>query len=449
MSDVSRLRDEAAELLSALIRFDTTNPPGNELECARFLADWMTERGLSAEVIESEPGRGNTTALLPGNDDKKPLLIMGHLDVVPAGDTAKWSRDPFGGEIADDCVWGRGAIDCKCVVAAQAVALIELVKNGDGGGRPVRFLATADEEVGGRAGIAWILKNRPELADCWASITEGGGEVYILGEMRFASIMVGEKGQLRLRFTIQGTQGHAAVPLNDQAMYVLGEVLRRLEKLEPEYRVIPANRGLLDRVLSVSGLKRKYTRRLERGDGRAWSKFLNLAGGMAARMPQIVRAFYTDTLSPTMVEGSGKINIIPGEVTLLCDCRLLPGSEPEDKLAKIKKLVADLPVEVTVENAHSASISSLDHPVVETVRSLLPEWEDGLELVPTICLGGTDSRQLRWAGYEAYGYVPFPSEPNLRDMPSRVHGVDERLELEIVGELTRRTLDLVRELRRR
>lgn len=445
MDDVSRMRDEAAGLLSALIRFNTTNPPGNELECARFLAGWLAERGVPAEVVQSLPGRGNVAALLPGDPGKKPLLVMGHLDVVPAGDFAKWKRDPFGGEIAEGCVWGRGAIDCKGVVAAQAVTLVELAKKG-GGGRPIRFLATADEEVGGGAGIGWIVKNRPDLADCWASLTEGGGEVYDIGDRRFASFMIGEKGQLRLRFNIRGTQEHAAVPGDHQAMYVLGEVLRRLEKLPLEYRVLPANRGLLDRLVGDDG---PLMRRLERGDARAWQKFLGDVGRISARLPALFKAIYADTLAPTMVRGSEKLNIIPSEVVLYCDCRLLPGSEPEDRLALFKKLVEDLPVDVAVENSHPASASPPDHPVVEAARELLPTWDPKLELIPTICLGGTDSRQLRWAGYDAYGYVPFPSEPNPEDMPTRVHGLNERLELELLGEITRRVLGLVGELRRR
>jgi len=443
--DDSRLRDEAAELLSALIKFDTTNPPGDELECARFLAGWLTGRGVPAEAVQSLPGRGNVAALLPGDSGKKPLLVMGHLDVVPAGDLAKWKRDPFGGEVAEGCVWGRGAIDCKGVVAAQAVTLVELAKTG-GGGRPVRFLATADEEVGGGAGIGWIIENRPELADCWASLTEGGGEVYDIGERRFASFMIGEKGQLRARFTILGTQEHAAVPGGDQAMYVLGEVLRRLEKLPLEYRVLDANRGLLDKLTGDDG---PLIKRLERGDARAWQKFLGDVGGLSARLPALFRAVYADTLAPTMVQGSQKVNIIPGEVVLFCDCRLLPGSEPEAKRELLAGLVKDLPVEVTVENAHPASASDPDHPVVAAARELLPTWDPKLELIPTICLGGTDSRQLRWAGYDAYGYVPFPSEPNPPDMPTRVHGLNERLELELLGEITRRVLGLVGELRRR
>jgi acetylornithine deacetylase/succinyl-diaminopimelate desuccinylase-like protein len=441
----SELLDEAAGLLSALIRFDTTNPPGNELECARFLAGWLGERGVAAEVVESAPGRGNVVALVPGDEGRKPLLVMGHLDVVPAGDPAKWKRDPFGGEVAEGCVWGRGAIDCKGFVAALAVTVAELAKGG-GGGRPVRFLATADEEVGGAAGIGWIIENRPDLADCWASLTEGGGEVYDIADRRFASFMIGEKGQLRARFTIRGTQEHAAIPGDDQAMYVLGEVLRRLEKFSPEYRVLDSNRGLLDRLVGDDG---PLSKRLERGDTRAWEKLLGDVGRLSDRLPALFRAVYADTLAPTMVRGSDKVNVIPGEVVLICDCRLLPGSGPEEKLALFKKLVGDLPVEVTVENAHPASASDPEHPVVATARELLPSWDPRLELIPTICLGGTDSRQLRWAGYDAYGYIPFPSEPNPPDMHTRVHGVNERLELEILGEITRRTLGLVGELRRR
>jgi acetylornithine deacetylase/succinyl-diaminopimelate desuccinylase-like protein len=446
--DLHRLRERAVELLSGLIRIDTTNPPGNELECARFLAGWLNDHGLPGRVYETEPGRGGTEALLPGDRDAAPIMLMGHLDVVPVGDREAWTRDPFGGEVVDGCVWGRGAIDCKGVLAAQAAALVELARNGETTGRPVRLLAAPDEEVGGAAGVGWLTKHRRELVDCWCCVTEGGGEYYRLGERGVATFMVGEKGQLRLDFTIRGRQGHAAMPGDEQAVYILGELLTRLRKRPEVYRVLDVNVELLGLLTAGRPDGEALTAALESGDAAAWRELFAVLAAGAPEIVDALRAAYTDTLAPTIVRGGEKINIIPGRVALSCDCRLLPGSEPEALLAELRSLAADLPVEIEVSSSHPASVSDIAHPVVEVARRLVARWEPQSAFLPFLCPAGTDSRHLRWAGIDSYGYVPYPADPLPADFNHRMHAVDERLEVAILERITARYLELVRELRK-
>lgn len=442
-----RLRERAVKLLGELIRFDTTNPPGDELACARFLADWLNAGGLPARMLETMPGRGAAWAELEG-DARPPLLLMGHLDVVPVGDRAAWSHDPFGGEVADGCVWGRGAVDCKGVLAAQAAALVEAASENDGG-RPVRLLAAPDEEVGGAAGLGWIVENRPELVDCWCCLTEGGGEFYRIAGRGFSTFMVGEKGQLRLEITIRGRQGHAALPGDDQALWVLGEVLRRLRERPIAYRALEVNARLLELLLEgVEGGGRLLTG-LRSGSSEAWTAFFELVRSGAAEFEPALRATYGDTLSPTILRAGEKINIIPGRAELSCDCRLLPGSDAEGFTAGISGLLEGLPVEVAVIESHPASVSAYDHPVVGIARELTARWEPGADFLPLLCLAGTDSRHLRWAGIDSYGFVPYPSEPLPADFTRRMHAVDERLEVEILAKLTQRYYELIREVRRR
>jgi len=438
MTDAARLGKESADLLSELIRFNTTNPPGDELACARYLTDWLAERGLTTEVAEFAPNRASGMAYLAGDRDEKPLLVMGHLDVVPVGDLSKWTRDPFGGEIADGCVWGRGAIDCKGVLVAQAVALAEMARNGETTGRPVRLLATADEEVGGSLGIAWLLENRPQWTDCWLCVTEGGGDIFSFGEQKFAGFMVGEKGQLQVSFTARGKQGHASLPPKEIAAYTLGEVLRRLEQLPPRYRLMDSNRSLLDLLIPNLNLETPAD----------WENIFQMIEATLPGAAIFVKALYTDTISPTMLQASSKINILPGEAKLTCDCRLLPGTEPAELVAVFKELVSDLSVEVVDEGSHPASLSTVESPVVSTIRRLMEKWEPGTKLVPTLCQAATDSRQMRWAGYDSYGYVPFPASHDPLRTEQRVHGIDERIELETLTAMTVHTLDYTRELRK-
>ncbi|HEY7984882.1 MAG TPA: M20/M25/M40 family metallo-hydrolase, partial [Ktedonobacterales bacterium] len=231
---------EVIEHLRALVRCDTTNPPGNETAAAEYLAGVLRTAGIAARVIESAPGRGNLVARLQAGEAPAPadaLLLHAHLDVVPARASDGWTHDPFAGDLADGFVWGRGALDNKAAVAMMLVALLALARSGAPLARDVIFAATADEEAGGFAGAGWLVEHHPALIDAGYCIGEGGGYSATIAGKRFYPCSIAEKGFCRMRVHARGPAGHGALPVPDNAILTLGKALRRISRPLPHHRV--------------------------------------------------------------------------------------------------------------------------------------------------------------------------------------------------------------------
>ena len=218
------IRQEATDYLCSYLQIDTINPPGNETEGARFLQGLLEKEGIDAEIIESEPGRGNIVARLNGNGSGKPLVLLSHLDVVPA-EAAKWDHAPLSGAIVEDEIWGRGALDCKSLGIMETMVLILLKRTGQALGRDVVLLAVADEEKGGTKGAAWLAENRPDLFDVDAVINEGGGVGVTRTDSNYYLCQVAEKGICWFRIYFSGNPGHASIPRDDNCLFSLGRCL--------------------------------------------------------------------------------------------------------------------------------------------------------------------------------------------------------------------------------
>ena len=417
-----RLADETASLLAALVRVDTTNPPGAELPAARLLADRLAAEGIVAEVFESEPGRGNLHARLPGRGTRRPVVLLSHLDVVPA-DPRGWRHPPFAGVRAGGRVWGRGAIDAKGVAAVHAMTLVTLKRRGVVLDRDVILLATADEERGGAAGAGWVTRMRPELvAGAEFLVTEGdhvrarrtaGGR-----HTRVVQVAVAEKTPCWLRLTAAGSAGHGSLPPSATAVTRLVRALDRLVAEPTPIRVVPS---VARYFAALAALEEEPLRsRLVRLDEALADPVFRVAFLEHPRQAALVRA----TLTPTVLAGSPKTNVIPPEASAEVDARLLPGDDPAAFVERARRIVADPAVRIETVLSFTASSSDPESALVDAVRVLARTQLDGAPVVPSVLAGFTDSHWFRDLGVASYGFVPWVLG---EDDQETVHGTDERV----------------------
>src|SRR5881227_947789 len=316
MAVATTLRQEVTELLQELIRIDTTNPPGNETRAAELLRDYLEESGVSCELYARIPERANLVARIPGRADGPRLLFLSHTDVVLA-DPSEWAADPFGGELKDGEVWGRGALDMKGQVAANAVAIGSLAREGFEPSGDLIFAATADEEVGEDFGLSWLCREHPDAVRAEYCVNEGAGDRIDFGGGRiFYLCSAAEKMSSPFRLIVHGRSGHASMPgIADNALVKAARLIVRLAELRPEPRLEP----------EVAAFLRLLTGR-EVGPDEA----LDVARAVHPLAAELIEPLLSLTVSPTIVSASQKRNVIPALCDLICDCRLLP-SETQDE----------------------------------------------------------------------------------------------------------------------
>jgi acetylornithine deacetylase/succinyl-diaminopimelate desuccinylase-like protein len=408
------LLDEVVELTSALIRADTTNPPGNETLGVDVLETYLTRNGVQSERVARDPARANLIARVKGRGTGPSLALVGHTDVVYA-DPAVWTVPPFGGEVRDGHLWGRGALDMKGQAAASAVALAVLARSGYVPNGDVTLIAEADEEDGVDAvGMTWLVGERPDLR-CDYAVNESSNR-YVLADGRtIYTVCVGEKMTMPVRVRARGSAGHASVAtLGDNALLKLAPVLERIAAYAPVQRRSPELDALLDALAPGDGT---LAERIERGRAQheaLWHLLPALAGS---------------TFVPTMAQASRKRNVIPASATIEYDCRVLPGTDPEQLFGEFRDALGGLDVELELAEEPLGGTRS---PLATPLRDALAEWVGALEpgalLVPEISTGFTDSHFLRESyGTIAYGFFPLRfTAPELLDT---VHAPDERIDV--------------------
>jgi acetylornithine deacetylase/succinyl-diaminopimelate desuccinylase-like protein len=440
-TDARTLGDEAAILLAALVRVDTTNPPGAEVAAARVLADRLRADGITAEVFESEPGRGNVHARLPGRGTARPIVLLSHLDVVPA-DARGWRHPPFAGVRADGWVWGRGTLDAKGVAAVHALALVALKRRGIVLDRDVILLATADEERGGMAGAGWVTRRRPELVAGAEFLLTEGDHVRVRRNARgrrtrVVQVAVGEKTPCWLRLTASGPAGHGSVPPAATAVTRLVRALDRLAAEPGPVRVVPS----VERYFAaLAGLEEEPLR----------SRLARLGDALA---DPVFRAQFTEnrhqaalvraTLTPTVLLAGPKTNVIPAEASAEVDARLLPGDDPAAFVDRVRGIVADPAVRVEQILSFPASASDPDSALVHAVERLARTELGGAPVVPSVLAGFTDSHWFRDLGIASYGFVPWVLT---EDDQKTVHGIDERVSEANLRDAVGRMVTLLRAL---
>jgi len=408
------LRAEVTDLLQRLIRVDTTNPPGNETAAAELLRDYLEADGVACELLAKVPERANLVARIPGGNGPS-LLLLSHTDVVLA-DPAEWSVQPFSGELRDGQVWGRGALDMKGQVAANAVAIASLARDGFRPSGDLIFAATADEEVGDGFGLQWLCEEHPETVRCDFAVNEGGGDRIELADGRpIYQATVAEKMSAPFRLRVHGRSGHASMPgIADNALVKAARLVERLAAFRPEPQLGPEVEGFLSVVLGEVP---------PAPDAVARTRELSPAGA------DVVEALLAPTFSPTMVSASRKRNVIPAVCELEVDCRLLPGQHPE-LVEPLIRAVLGTDVEYDLEwiESQGGTRSPLDTSLWRALEEWVAETEPGASAAPLACAGFTDSHWLREAfGTVAYGFFPMTGELPPEVATTLIHSADERI----------------------
>jgi acetylornithine deacetylase/succinyl-diaminopimelate desuccinylase-like protein len=438
--------DELVETLRALIRIPSINPvpedaPDGETRAARWIAGALSDAGLAPEILEMTPGRGSVAARLRGDGSGgPPLLLLSHLDVVPAP-ADLWTHGPFDGDLADGAIWGRGALDMKDLLAQELTVMRMLAAEARAAGRDpaadpipgltrdVLFLSTADEEAGGLNGIGWIVGERPELVRAAAALNEAGAVATTFGGTRFYPIGVAEKGYVVYRLTVRGTWGHGSMPHGGNAAVRAAEAVTRLAAPGPA-RLTPVIETFLARVAeALPDDQARLVRALARGESRLGDAALAaVCEPMTAR---ILGAVLRDTISPNVVRAGLKYNVIPGEAVIEVDCRVLPGTTEDDMreivIGRLGDLAEHVAVDLVIEApAVEAPASGATYDLLE--RTIVDHDPDAVP-VPFLVPYATDAKHLAVLGVPTYGFSPLrlaPGDPYLELW----HGVDERVSVD-------------------
>ncbi len=415
----ARAQTEVVDLLSDLIRINTSNPTHPERPAAEWVAQRLDEVGVASQILESEPGRASTIARIAGSDpSRKPLLIHGHLDVVPA-DASEWSVDPFAGEIRDGYIWGRGAIDMKDMDAMTLALVREWARAGRKPPRDIVLAFVADEEAGGRKGAHWLVDNHPELfADCTEAISEVGGySVSVGGDLRLYLIQTAEKGIGWLRLRASGRPGHGSLIHDDNAVTRLAAAVSRIGSHEFPLLVTDTVRRLLEEINAVTGLD------IDPDDPEPGLSKL----GTVARM---IGATIRNTANPTMLQAGYKTNVIPSSAEATIDTRFLPGEE-DALLAVIDELIGDGVTRQTLVRDVAVE-TTFDGPLVDAMSAALRAEDPGARPVPYLMSGGTDAKSFSELGIRCFGFSPLLLPADL-DFMSLFHGIDERVPIDALG----------------
>jgi acetylornithine deacetylase/succinyl-diaminopimelate desuccinylase-like protein len=406
------MASEAVDLLQELIRVDTTNPPGNETAAAELLRSYLEAAGVECELHARVPERANLVARIRGTGDGPSLAMLSHTDVVLA-DASEWERDPFGGELVDEYVWGRGTLDMKGEVAASAVALATLAREGWRGSGDLIFVAAADEEVGDGFGLNWLVEAHPDAVRADFSINEGGGDRVDLGGTVLYLCSTAEKMSAPFRLRVLGRSGHASMPgIADNALVKAAPFVERLGGFATEPRLIPEVEGFLAALLP---------------DVPPAEQALGAARDIAPLAAELIEPLLSMTVAPTMIRASDKRNVIPALCEVTIDVRLLPGQTSEEAEAALRAWLGDGAYELSNYERQGGTRSPIGGPLWDAVQSFVAEEEPGAAAAPICVAGFTDSHWMREAfGTVAYGFFParaMPAETAAR----LIHSANERI----------------------
>ncbi|MFD8536609.1 M20/M25/M40 family metallo-hydrolase [Streptomyces rubrogriseus] len=412
--------DEVVDLCRELIRIDTSNygdhsGPG-ERKAAEYVAEKLAEVGLEPKIFESHPGRASTVARIAGEDPSRPaLLIHGHTDVVPAN-ADDWTHHPFSGEVADGCVWGRGAVDMKDMDAMTLAVVRDRLRSGRKPPRDIVLAFLADEEAGGTYGARHLVDNHPDLFEgVTEAISEVGGFSFTVNEQRrLYLIQTAEKGIHWMKLTVAGTAGHGSMIHRDNAITELSEAVARLGRHKFPVRVTKTTRAFLDELGDALGTDL---------DPENMEGTLAKLGGIA----KLIGATLSNTANPTQLGAGYKVNVIPGEATAHIDGRYLPGYE-EEFLADVDRILGP---HVRREDVHAnkAVETTFDGALVDAMQSALVAEDPAAKAVPYMLSGGTDAKSFDELGIRGFGFAPLKLPPEL-DFAGMFHGVDERVPVE-------------------
>lgn len=413
------IADESVHHLQELLRIDTTNPPGNETPAVEYLAGILQQEGYDPHLIESVPGRGNLVVRYAGTGERKPFLLYVHTDVV-AAESQYWTYPPFSGNLADGCIWGRGALDVKSMVAQGLMVMLMLKRHGIRLKRDVIFAATADEEAGGRAGMGFLVDHHPELIRAEYGLSEGGGTTTFLGGKPLYDIRTAEKGTCRFTLRAYGSPGHGSVPRPDTAVSRVAQAVTKLATTALPYRSMP----MLGPFFEAMGeaLKLPAARRqLDEANVRYVGQTLPALG-------QYLHAITHDTAVPTGLRAGHKINVIPSVAEAMVDGRYLPGQTAEGFLEEVRRLIGSGYEIERLDNSPPLE-EPPGGPLYDTIISVMRQFAPGAPIVPLLLSGATDAKHVARMGTHCLGFGPI-RVPEDFPVEQLVHGHDERIPIE-------------------
>ncbi|MEM3712909.1 MAG: M20/M25/M40 family metallo-hydrolase [Thermoproteota archaeon] len=411
---------DLVKLLSSLIQINTSNPPGNESELAYFLKEWLWERGIKSEILEYEKGRGNLVSRIKGSKGPS-LLLLSHSDVVPA-DPARWKIPPFSGMVRDNYIWGRGAIDMKSMIAVEAMIFSEMIDkdlNGD-----LVFAVTADEEKGG-SGVRLLIEKSMESIVADYVINEGGGEGVLTKEGWLFDIQTAERGVFWYHVFTKGSPAHGSIPgLGINAIEKMIPILNRVLTFKREVEFVNPSWKYVESLLRMTGLIRGVL------DKNMVEKALDELTKIDKGLGEAAKSMLKVTMTPTIIRGGVKENIVPYECELIVDCRVPPGYSKDDVNKMINELFQGLEYEICFIQESEPSSSPIDTPLYKTIEKALLRKIPNAKLEPSTKTGGTDSRYFRKMGIVAYGFQPLKVEGSYYEWSRMIHGDNERISIE-------------------
>ncbi|HEY3020661.1 MAG TPA: M20/M25/M40 family metallo-hydrolase [Solirubrobacteraceae bacterium] len=407
------LQAETTRLLQELIRFNTVNPPGNERPAQEHLAGILRDAGFEVRLLGRTEERPNLVARLRGSGAGPALCLLSHVDTVYAtpGD---WRHDPWSGDVADGCVWGRGALDMKSQTAAEVAAAVALAREGWRPAGDLLVVAVVDEETGGAEGAQWLTEHHADAVRCDFLLNEGGGTVIPYDGDRVYGVCVAEKGVFRFILRTEGVAGHASIPkIGDNALLKLAPLLQSMRDRQPGFDVTSAPQAMLD-GLGVSGFDELRAK--------------------DAVLAMLVEPMLGVTLAPTMAHASDKINVIPSSAELQVDCRVPPGLGREHAERRIREVLGDDGYELDFIEMTIGNDSPVESPLMDAIRTWLGEHDPEGRAVPTMLPGFTDSRTFRAAFPDLIAYGFFPQRHmTLYETAPLIHSADERIDVRDLG----------------
>ncbi len=423
------MTDETVGNLVRLIKEQTVNPPGNELQAILVVKDILEASGVTPEmykIVEPLPGRANLVTRLRGDGSERPLLLSGHVDVVPV-ERELWTHDPFGGEIIDGMVWGRGALDMKGFLAMYLEVFLEIYRRKVPLKRDIILAAIADEENGFNNGSKFLAEQRPDLVDAEYGFTEGGAFAYQLGNIKAIPIQVAEKAICALKMTAHGKPGHGSIPHAENAVLLLAQALEKIRRAKHlPVHLTPTFLQMVDGVASQT----QFPIRQLSGMFRSPLLMGWLLDSLRGDALSILRAFVSNTISPTMLQAGRKLNVIPSMAEAGIDCRLLPGQTPESVINELHHIVGDQ-IEFEAVYTTSGAEFSTETDLYKLLERKAHQMEPDGIVIPMLLTGATDACQYQKAGIKVYGFTPGVLPAGMQ-MLQLAHGHDERMPISFI-----------------
>lgn len=414
------LTNESVRYLQDLLRINTTNPPGNETQAVEYIADVLRREGYDPHLIESSPGRGNVVARYQGTGELEPLLIYGHVDVVTA-DARRWRHGPFSGDMGDGCIWGRGALDMKGMVAQELMVMLLLQRSGIRLKRDVIFAATADEEAGGVAGMGYVVDHHPDLVRAEYGLSEGGGTTMYIAGKPFYDVRTAEKGTCRFKLRVSGNPGHGSVPRPDTAVSKIAEAVVKLSSTPLPFRSTATFVTFFQLIARALGLP-PVARQLNE------QNLHRLLQIVPADMGHYIRALTHDTAVPTGLRAGEKINVIPGEAEAWVDGRYLPGQTAEGFLEEVRQVIGP-GYEIERVDTTVPLEAPPGGPLYEAIVSVMSKHAPEASIAPLMLAGATDAKHVARLGTKCLGFGPIRI-PEGFPLEHLIHGHDERIPVE-------------------